>query len=110
MTPDSFGSNEAKHSPTLAQSESDSRFARTYVLGIGNNAEVYTPHPRRASQIPPSVPQWCLYNVHHDDQMLAGEIINQTMGFSSPSTFGIPTPTETFQNLMGRPVEGSIFC
>lgn len=50
-----------------------------------------------------------MHDVHLDDQMLAGEIIDQTMGLSSPSTFGIPTPTEAFQEVMSRPIEDSVF-
>ncbi|ERF76733.1 hypothetical protein EPUS_02272 [Endocarpon pusillum Z07020] len=110
LTPESFGSSEANCLPSLAPFEIDSSVARTYdLLGIGSDVEACTPYPRRASQVPRSVPQGCMHDVHLDDQMLAGEIIDQTMGLSSPSTFSIPTPTEAFQELMGRPIEDSVF-
>ncbi len=107
LTPESLGSNEEKYSPSSAPSEFDSRLQD--LLGIGSDVELYTLHPRRAYQITRSLSQECIHVVHFDDQMLAGQIIDRRMGLASPSTFGIPTPTETFQKLMGRPIEGSIF-
>ena len=110
LTPESFGSSEANCLPSFAPSESDSSLARTHdLLGIGSDVEAYTPHPIRASQVSRSVPQGCMHDFHPDDQMLDGQILDQTMGLSSPSTFSVPTPTEVFQELMGRPIEGSIF-
>jgi hypothetical protein len=63
------------------------------------------PCPRQPSDIPRSVPD--IYNAggQFENQMLDSQIVNETMSFSSPSSFGTPTPSEAFQTLMARPIK-----
>lgn len=110
LTPGSFGGGEGSHLTPLPPSEFDLALARNqYLLGNRNEVELYAPRPRRASQMPRSIPQFWLQDVRSNDHTLPGQIVDQVMGFSSPSTFSIPTPNETFQNLMEAPLGDSIF-
>ena len=106
LTPESSSSVEE----SLTPSESDVPLTRNpNLLGEISDVEAYTPALRRASQTPHRVPQGWMHGVIRDDHTLAGQIIDEVMGFSSPSTFSIPRPNETFQNLMRAPIADSVY-
>lgn len=60
-------------------------------------------------QVPRSVPPNWMLDAQADSYALAGQIVEQVVGFSSPATFSIPGPSDTFQTLMRAPLEGSMY-
>jgi hypothetical protein len=111
-TPDSFESGEEQYSPSSALLGFNSAHAdhggNQNRLGNRNELEACPPRPRRPP-FPLRSPSQYRKDVFGGDQTVADQIAEQGMGLLFPSTFRIPTPTATFQNLMRAPLPGSIF-
>ncbi len=110
LTPDSSRSGEGQYLPQLGPPESDAALAMNQNLfGRGSDVEVCAPRPRRASQIPRSVQSCWMQSVRGDDNTLSGHIVDQVVGFSSPSTFSIPSPNKSFLDRMRTPLDDSMY-
>ena len=109
MTPESSGSSDGNLISQLSPSGSDTASTiRPVWPGGRSDLETFASRPRRAPEIPRSVPQSCIQVAHSDDHNLEGQVVDQVMGYSSPSTFTNPTPNETLQRLMTTPLVGSL--
>jgi hypothetical protein len=110
MTPESSGSSEGYCVPPPPSSGSDRvSTIRQDLLRNTPEVETFAPRPRRPSEIPRSVPQSWGQIVHNEDGAIADQIVDEVMGYSSPSTFSIPAPNETFRSLMTAPANGSSY-
>jgi hypothetical protein len=109
-TPGSWVSGEGHDISRPEPLEPDAAFVSHQNLP-GNRLQggMLAPRPRRAPEMPRSTPQCLMQDAQAKENSLAGQIVDQTMGFSWPSTFWSPTPSDTFQNLMEAPVDGFIY-
>lgn len=110
LTPGSSWSGDGHYLPSLAPAGSDISSARTQEwLGGRSDFEKRASRPRRASQIPRSVPQCPMEGIQSEDPTLADQTVDHVIGFSSPSISHTQTPSKTFRSLMALPLNSSTY-
>lgn len=127
MTPESSGSSNGNWPPQLSPFRSDTAsntrqggFGSTVrQRGLGSDTpstirpsgietrhdpEPFTARANWVHDIPRNDPQRRSQATHSSDEELESQIVDQVMGYSSPSTFPSPTPPESLRNLMTTPL------
>jgi hypothetical protein len=110
MTPESSESGLGHFIPPSAMLMS-SQVSTTGPALLSNHTgiDVWASQPGQVSGALPDASAHWIQGPYSHDGHLPNQIIDQVLGFSSPSLHSIPTPNETFQDLMRVPLDASTY-